>query len=83
MYGDGMHRTQVLLGPEEIAVLDEAQRQTGASRGELIRRAVRAAYIGRDEQPKPSARGRFAVLEGGVWSSELIAERRVEATREQ
>jgi metal-responsive CopG/Arc/MetJ family transcriptional regulator len=78
-----MHRTQVLLGPEEIAVLDEAQRETGASRGELIRRAVRAVYGRHAERPKASARGRFAVLEGGVWSSELIVERRVEAAREQ
>jgi metal-responsive CopG/Arc/MetJ family transcriptional regulator len=83
MYDGVMHRTQVLLGSEEIASLDEARRQTGASRGELIRRAVRAVYGRADEQSKSSARGRFATLGGGVWSEELVAERRAEAAGEK
>ena len=39
-----MTRTQIHLGEEEVAILDREQQRTGASRSELIRRAVRAAY---------------------------------------
>lgn len=37
-------RTQVYLGDEELALLDRAARVTGASRSELIRRAVRRTF---------------------------------------
>mgnify|MGYP000722287649 CR=1 FL=1 len=39
-----MTRTQISLDPEDIELLDEAARETGATRAELIRRAVRAYY---------------------------------------
>ena len=39
-----MGRTQVYLGEEELALLDRAVRATGASRSELIRRAVRRTF---------------------------------------
>jgi Arc/MetJ-type ribon-helix-helix transcriptional regulator len=39
-----MSRTQIYLGPEEIELLDRATRHTGASRSELIRRAVRQTF---------------------------------------
>ena len=39
-----MGRTQVYLGEQELALLAEAARDTGASRSALIRRAVRRAY---------------------------------------
>jgi Arc/MetJ-type ribon-helix-helix transcriptional regulator len=39
-----MTRTQVYLGPEELALLDRASQESGASRSELIRRAVRATF---------------------------------------
>ena len=39
-----MGRTQVYLGEEELALLAEAARATGASRSELIRRAVRRTF---------------------------------------
>ena len=39
-----MARTQVYLGEEELALLDEAARATGASRSALIRRAVRRTF---------------------------------------
>ena len=39
-----MGRTQVYLGDEELALLDHAARATGASRSELIRRAVRRMF---------------------------------------
>lgn len=44
MYVDVVARTQIYLGDEEVALLEEAERMTGASRSELIRRAIRASY---------------------------------------
>ena len=39
-----MRRTQIYLGDAELALLDNAARITGASRSELIRRAVRRTF---------------------------------------
>jgi Arc/MetJ-type ribon-helix-helix transcriptional regulator len=39
-----MGRTQVYLGDEELELLDRVTRATGASRSELIRRAIRATF---------------------------------------
>ena len=44
MYNDAMHRTQIYLDDEEVSALDAAAGRTGASRSELIRRAIRAQY---------------------------------------
>jgi Arc/MetJ-type ribon-helix-helix transcriptional regulator len=44
VYSDIMGRTQVYLGTEELELLDRVARATGASRSELIRRAVRSTY---------------------------------------
>ena len=44
VYSDVVGRTQVYLGDEELALLDHAARATGASRSELIRRAVRRMF---------------------------------------
>lgn len=44
MYSGAMGRTQVYLGDDELELLDRVARATGASRSELIRRAVRSAY---------------------------------------
>jgi metal-responsive CopG/Arc/MetJ family transcriptional regulator len=44
VYSGGMPRTQVYLGDDELDVLDRASRATGASRSELIRRAVRSTF---------------------------------------
>ncbi len=41
-----MKRTQISLAPHELNLLDDASRQTGASRSELIRRAIRETYNG-------------------------------------
>ena len=46
MDSDVVHRTQVYLDDEEIALLAAASERTGASRSELLRRAVRARYGG-------------------------------------
>lgn len=47
-----MSRTQVYLGEDELELLERASRDTGASRSELIRRAVRRTFgeRGRDEK---------------------------------
>ena len=39
-----MGRTQIYLGDEELDLLDRVARATGASRSELIRRAVRSTF---------------------------------------
>ena len=39
-----MPRTQVYLGEEELEALDQAAREAGASRSELIRRSVRESF---------------------------------------
>ncbi|MCP9485342.1 MAG: ribbon-helix-helix domain-containing protein [Gaiellaceae bacterium MAG52_C11] len=39
-----MVRTQISLSQEDIDLLDQLERATGASRAELIRRAVREHY---------------------------------------
>lgn len=44
MYSDGVHRTQIYLDDHEVALLTQESARTGASRSELIRRAVRTQY---------------------------------------
>ncbi|HEX3796576.1 MAG TPA: CopG family transcriptional regulator [Acidimicrobiales bacterium] len=39
-----MERTQIYLSAEELALLDQAAETTGASRSELIRRAIRSTF---------------------------------------
>ena len=39
-----MGRTQVYLSADELELLDRVARETGASRSELIRRAVRSTF---------------------------------------
>ncbi len=52
VYSDTMGRTQVYLGNEELALLDWIGRGTGASRSELIRRAIRSTYGERTKADK-------------------------------
>ncbi|PZR69964.1 MAG: antitoxin [Solirubrobacterales bacterium] len=44
MYNGVVGRTQVYLGDGELDILDRVARATGASRSELIRRAVRTTF---------------------------------------
>lgn len=44
VYNGVIGRTQIYLGEDELAVLDGQARATGASRSELVRRAVRATF---------------------------------------
>jgi Ribbon-helix-helix protein, copG family len=63
MYSDVVHRTQIYLEEEEVAALDAATARLGASRSELIRRAIRAQY------GSPGARARSEALRSsaGTW----------------
>lgn len=63
MHDDAVERTQISLGQEEADLLDAAARRTGASRSELIRRAMRSQYGG------PDAAARRAALRtsAGSW----------------
>ncbi len=65
MYSDVVNRTQVYLDEEETNLLSQESARTGASRSELIRRAVRAQYQGQ------SPEGRLAALRAstGIWSN--------------
>lgn len=59
-----MARTQIYLGEAELELLERAERSTGASRSELIRRAVRSSY------GELSAEQRIEKLHrsAGIWS---------------
>ena len=47
-----MGRTQVYLGSDELDLLDRVSRLTGASRSELVRRAVRHTFGERTKADK-------------------------------
>lgn len=55
VYSDTMQRTQVYLSDTELALLDQAAARTGASRSELIRRAVQERYGDRDWEARRAA----------------------------
>ena len=65
-----MHRTQISLGDEELELLDNAARVTGASRAELIRRAVRKQYAAHATRPERTAEERLAAIRTarGIWA---------------
>ena len=44
MYCGAVGRTQIYLGDDELELLDRVAQTTGASRSELVRRAVRNTY---------------------------------------
>ena len=56
-------RTQITLNDEELALLDRAAKATGASRSELIRRAIHVAYGSRSKAERTAALKRSA----GSW----------------
>ena len=65
-----VHRTQIHLGEEELELLDNAARATGASRAELIRRAVRKQYGAFATSVKRSPEERLAGIRAarGIWA---------------
>ena len=65
VYNCTMSRTQIYLGAEELELLERAADSTGASRSELIRRAIRSTY------GQPSRSDKLAALRSsaGSWRS--------------
>lgn len=63
VYNGVVGRTQVYLGAEELALLDRAARAVGASRSELIRRAIREAFGAGDK----AERSRALAASAGSW----------------
>ena len=70
MYNSGVTRTQIHLSDDEIAILDRERGRTGASRSELIRRAIRSMYGSHNSGRLKS----LGFVSDGRWSSETIDE---------
>jgi hypothetical protein len=68
VYSGVVGRTQIYLTDAELDLLDREAEATGASRSELIRRAVRAQYAPRRRPPLASA----GIVSDGSWSSDTI-----------
>lgn len=66
MYSDVMHRTQIYLSEEDVELLDRQSRLTGASRSELIRRAVRSRY-GRSKEMTVEEKLKAVRASAGAW----------------
>lgn len=64
-----MARTQVYLHDNELQLLDRESRATGASRSELIRRAIRSTFGSPSTEDRLSALARSA----GVWRDRTLS----------
>ncbi len=58
-----MTRTQIYLGTDELELLDRVARLTGASRSELVRRAVRSTF----GQPTKADKLQALEASAGSW----------------
>lgn len=68
MYNQDMVRTQIHLTEEDVEILAEAARETGASRAELIRRAIRDQYSRRPRRGRtPEERAAAVRAAAGAW----------------
>lgn len=67
-----MLRTQISLSEEDVELLDRLERATGASRAELIRRAVREQYgvTSSLDERKDRARRAFGAWKGRRFTGE-------------
>jgi hypothetical protein len=63
-----MGRTQVYLGDDELQLLERVSRATGASRSELIRRAIRSTFGERSTDERLRALRASA----GSWRSRTL-----------
>ena len=63
VYSGVVNRTQVYLSEDELEILDRTGRETGASRSELIRRAVRATFGQAPTEERLAALGKGV----GIW----------------
>jgi metal-responsive CopG/Arc/MetJ family transcriptional regulator len=75
-----MSRTQIYLGTEELDLLNRAARASGASRSELIRRAVRESY-GAGAGTKAQRRTALRASAGSWKDHELTGAEYVDAIR--
>jgi len=70
MMDDGLvHRIQIYLDDHDVSALDAAVVRTGASRSELIRRAIRARYRGQPQASRLEALRASA----GAWTGREYA----------
>jgi hypothetical protein len=69
MYSGVMARTQIYLGEDELELLDRVTRETGASRSELIRRAVRNTF----GEPTKAERRAALAASAGSWSGRQLS----------
>ena len=58
-----MNRTQIYLTDDEVALLEAEATRTGATRSELIRRAIRSQYGSVDADTRRKA----LLASAGVW----------------
>jgi Arc/MetJ-type ribon-helix-helix transcriptional regulator len=68
VYSGVVGRTQVYLGDDELELLDGVARATGASRSELIRRAVRTTF----GQKTKAERLRALEASAGSWTGRRL-----------
>jgi len=69
VYNNVVARKQIYLGDEEVDLLARAELETGASRSELIRRAIRFSY------GAANVADRVGVLRttSGAWKSRQVS----------
>lgn len=76
-----MVRTQIHLTEGDLALLDEAERATGAPRSELIRRAIRDKYGPAVDRSLEERRARLMAA-AGIWRDrQFTGEQYVRAIR--
>ena len=73
-----MGRAQIYLGDDEVELLDRVALATGASRSELIRRAVRSTY---GEQTRDERRRAFEETAGALGNRRLAGAAYVDRRR--
>ncbi len=81
VYNRDMHRTQVYLGEDDIERLDAESARTGASRSELIRRAIRVQYADYDSLSPRERVERLIALAGSWKDRKFTGEEYVRAIR--
>jgi len=67
-----MQRTQIHLDDRQLAALDRAGRETGASRSELIRRAIDVVYDNGGQRRLPRSLG---IVADGRFDAATIKQR--------
>jgi hypothetical protein len=78
MYSGVVGRTQIYLGDDELELLDRVAERTGASRSELIRRAVRSTF---GEKTKVERLQALEASAGALRGRRLSGEDYVDALR--